>query len=203
MATSTPDKKLTEADWIRAATQILVRKSIEHVRVEPLAKELGVTKGSFYYHFRDREALLTEILNGWAERATVNLIERIDSTQPDPIARLRSVLDLPRRSRSAAQGGEIEVAIRAWARRAPLARKAVNRVDELRLEYFQRLLVEAGLDAETARTRAFLAYAYVQFAAQLKSGDDSEYEARLEEALRLLTTAAPSSAAMPRTARSR
>jgi AcrR family transcriptional regulator len=187
MATASPDKKLTEADWVKAATQILIRSSIENVRVEPLAKELGVTKGSFYYHFRDREALLNAILDGWAERATVGVIERLDGTEPDPTVRLQAVLDLPRRSKSAAQHGEIEVAIRAWARRAPLARKAVDRVDQLRLDYFQKLFGELGMDAATSRARSYLAYAYVQFAAQVKFDSEPQRDAVLEDTMRVLT----------------
>lgn len=198
MATTTPDKKLTEADWIKAATQILIRRSIEHVRVEPLAKELGVTKGSFYYHFRDRDALLNAILEAWVNRATVGVIERLDGSEPDPAVRLRAVLDLPRRSKGAAQNGEIEIAIRAWARRAPLARKAVDKVDALRLGYFQKLFGEMGLDAATAASRAFLAYAYVQFAAQLKSESEAQRDAVLDETMRVLTPAARAKVATTR-----
>ena len=60
-----PRPTLSPEDWTRAATEVLVDQGIDHVRVDVLAGQLGVTRGSFYWHFRDREALLRSVLQTW------------------------------------------------------------------------------------------------------------------------------------------
>jgi AcrR family transcriptional regulator len=70
---------LTPETWIEAATQVLVDQGIDHVRVDVLATQLAVTRGSFYWHFRDREDLLRRVLQAWRERATELLTRRLES----------------------------------------------------------------------------------------------------------------------------
>ncbi len=72
---------LTPEDWVRAATQVLVDHGIDHVRVDVLAGELAVTRGSFYWHFRDREDLLRRVLQAWREETTVQLTRRADAAR--------------------------------------------------------------------------------------------------------------------------
>jgi AcrR family transcriptional regulator len=69
--------QLTPESWVEAATTVLVDQGIDHVRVDVLAGELGVTRGSFYWHFRDREDLLRRVLQAWSERATEQLTRRL------------------------------------------------------------------------------------------------------------------------------
>src|SRR5690348_13217440 len=76
-ATLTPDT------WIAAATDVLVDEGIDHVRVDVLANQLGVTRGSFYWHFRDREDLLRRVLQAWHARATDQLTQRLEQASPD------------------------------------------------------------------------------------------------------------------------
>ena len=70
-APETARPSLTPETWIDAATAVLVDQGIDHVRVAVLAGELNVTRGSFYWHFRDREDLLRRVLQAWSERATL------------------------------------------------------------------------------------------------------------------------------------
>ena len=70
-APSVPRAQLTPDDWIRAATDLLVTKSIDAVRVDVLAKQLDVTRGSFYWHFKNRDDLLHQVLQDWSERTRV------------------------------------------------------------------------------------------------------------------------------------
>ena len=70
-ATAPLRSQLTPESWIDAATDVLVDQGIDHVRVDVLATRLGVTRGSFYWHFKDREELLRSVLKAWRERATV------------------------------------------------------------------------------------------------------------------------------------
>jgi len=151
---------LTPETWIEAATSVLVDEGIDHVRVDVLAGELKVTRGSFYWHFRDREDLLRRVLKAWSERATEQLTARLARAHADPQAQLRDVISLPFRGRSAARGARIELAIRAWARRDEMARQAVDEADASRIAYHEQIFTALGFAAAEARCRAFLLYSY-------------------------------------------
>lgn len=152
---------LTPETWIEAATGVLVDQGIDHVRVDLLAQHLGVTRGSFYWHFKDREDLLRRVLQAWRETATENLTQRLESAHADPLAQLRDVLSLPFRGRAAARAARIELAIRAWARRDQMARFAVDEADASRIGYIAQLFSALGYPVLEARSRAFLLYSYV------------------------------------------
>ncbi|HEY2239319.1 MAG TPA: helix-turn-helix domain-containing protein, partial [Streptosporangiaceae bacterium] len=75
--------------WVEAGLEALGAGGPEAVRVDPLARALGVTRGSFYWHFADRDALLTELLNAWERAATDDVLERVERHGGDARARLR------------------------------------------------------------------------------------------------------------------
>ncbi len=152
---------LTPETWIEAATGVLVDQGIDHVRVDLLAQRLGVTRGSFYWHFKDREDLLRRVLQAWRETATENLTARLESAHEDPMAQLRDVISLPFRGRAAARAARIELAIRAWARRDQMARFAVDEADASRIGYIAQVFSSLGFTVMEARSRAFLLYSYV------------------------------------------
>lgn len=149
---------LTPDTWIDAATQVLVDQGIDHVRVDVLATQLGVTRGSFYWHFRDREDLLRRVLQAWRVRATDALTRRLAVAQGDPKAQLRDVISLPHRGRAAARAARIELAIRAWARRDTMARAALDEADASRIEYHRNIFEALGFEADDAQLRAFVLY---------------------------------------------
>jgi AcrR family transcriptional regulator len=152
---------LTPEAWIEAATQVLVDSGIDHVRVDVLAQELGVTRGSFYWHFRDREDLLRRVLQAWHARATELLTARLASAHgADPQAQIRDVISLPFRGRAALKAARIELAIRAWARRDETARAAVDEAEACRLAYHVQLFGQLGFAPDEARARAFVLYGY-------------------------------------------
>ena len=141
-------------DWLRAALRRLVREGVEGVRVEPLAKEMGVTKGSFYWHFNDRADLLDAMLETWAERATEAVIAQAETAGSEPLARLERLTSL------ATQGfdAELELALRDWGQRDPAVAATLEKVDRRRMAYLRRLLTEAGFEPVQAQARAFLLY---------------------------------------------
>lgn len=159
--TDTPRAPLTPETWVDAATEVLVHQGIDHVRVDVLATQLGVTRGSFYWHFRDREDLLRRVLQAWRERATEQLTARLEQAATDPRAQLRDVISLPFRGRAAARAARIELAIRGWARRDAMARQAVDEADASRIGYIAQVFSALGFPIAEARSRAFLAYSYV------------------------------------------
>ncbi len=153
--------QLSPETWIQAATEVLVDQGIDHVRVDVLAGELGVTRGSFYWHFRDREELLRAVLQAWREQATEALTQRLEHAHADPREQLRDVISLPFRGRSATRAARIELAIRAWARRDEMARHAVDEADASRIGYIAQVFSSLGCPIAEARSRAFLLYTYV------------------------------------------
>lgn len=157
---------------------MLVEKSIDAVRVEVVAKTLGVTKGSFYWHYKDRADLLAAVLERWQRDATSAVIVRIERKEGTPEERLAELFELPNRSQAAIEGASLELAIRAWARRDAQARAAVDAVDEERLRYTAGLFQELGFPAEEARARAFLAYSYLIGESLMRGQDGPQTQRR-------------------------
>lgn len=147
-------------DWIDAARKLLVDRSIDAVRVEVLAKEMGVTKGSFYWHFKDRDDLLRRLLTSWRDEATEQIILRFENRGLPTRELIRDLLSLPFRGSSAQQAALTELAIRAWARRDDMARSIVDEVDAKRLSYIAQCFSALGFDITEARARAFALYSY-------------------------------------------
>lgn len=163
---------LDKRAWTDAALHALAENGIEGVRVEILARDLGVTKGSFYWHFSDRGELLDAILQEWRRRATLSIIDRLESTHEPPEQRLRRLLRLQFESRRAEFGSDVELSIRLWGRRDARALTVLREVDELRLRYIRGLLEESGMDKAEAAARAILAYSYMRVSRSLIASDN-------------------------------
>ncbi len=160
VATTTEDKatSLDAAAWVQAGFDVLAEGGIDAVRVEPLAKRLNVTRGSFYWHFKDRAALHSAMLKEWRKQSTYQVGDRIERAAADAGERLKRTLALPNSPR-AARAAAIEMAIRLWSRRDQQAANAVRHIDHHRLGYYARLFGERGLAPAEARKRAYLFYA--------------------------------------------
>ncbi len=126
---SAPPGPLGPEAWLAAAWEELARGGVDRVRVEPLAARLGVTKGSFYWHFRDRAALLDALLADWERRATLEVIALVDASSEAPRERLAALLRLTTR---APRAPDLESAIRAWGAHDPRVAGRLARVDERR-----------------------------------------------------------------------
>lgn len=184
----------TPETWIDAATEVLVDQGIDHVRVDVLATRLGVTRGSFYWHFRDREDLLRRVLQAWRERATSALTRRLETAQADPMAQLRDVLSLPHRGRAAVRAARIELAIRAWARRDATAREALDEADASRIAYHEQVFAALGFSAEQARMRAFVSYSCEVAESLLQNQGSAEERRRRQAFVAVLMTQTPPAA---------
>lgn len=157
---SEPRSSLTPAHWIDAAMALLVDHGVDAVRVDVLARQLGVTRGSFYWHFKDRDDLLKALLNAWRDGATEQIIKRFDHAHSDPRELIKELISLPFRGQRALRAASIELAIRGWARRDEMARHAVDEVDERRISYHAQVFSALGFSIAEARARAFALYAY-------------------------------------------
>jgi AcrR family transcriptional regulator len=151
---------LTPERWIEAATEVLADQGIDSVRVDSLARALKVTRGSFYWHFRDRDDLLRAVLQAWRTQATEQLTRRLESARDDPREQIRDLISLPFRGRAAVRASRIELAIRAWARRDDRARAFVDEADAARIGYIAQVFSSLGFSITDARARAFLLYSY-------------------------------------------
>jgi AcrR family transcriptional regulator len=146
--------------WIEAGLEEIARTGVEGVRVEVLAKSLGVTKGGFYRRFRDRAALLEAILQNWST-GRIAAIERHTSLDgASARERLRALIALYSERMNTA-GMAVELAVRQWARSDELAANAVASVDAARLKNVGLLYRATGLPAEEADAQAFLFYCFV------------------------------------------
>lgn len=180
---SKDSSRLDASAWTSAALDILESHGIDGVRVEVVAKSLKITKGSFYWHFRDRRELLDAMLNEWRRRATLGVIDRLESSRETPQERLEHLLRLPFEGTRAATIAHVELAIRIWGRTDSKAMDVLREIDELRLRYISGLFQEMGFDVDASRARAILAYSYMRVSRSLIRSGDKDAMARCEEVL--------------------
>lgn len=150
---------LSAGDWTEAALDALARGGLAAVAIEPLAKALGATKGSFYWHFADRNALLQATLELWERRGTDQVLARIDETQ-DGATRLRNLVRfafLSVQADAPGGAGSIELALQASASH-PLVAPTLQRVTKRRVVALTKLYSALGLSRARARDHATLAY---------------------------------------------
>lgn len=176
-----PEIRPGERPWIEAALGHLADANVEDIRIEELARELGVTKGSFYWHFRNRDHLLDRVLEHWMDRATVQVTRWARSGGETGAERLRRLLSLPATTPPDKRGADVELAMRSWARREPRAAKIVAQVDSMRLDFFVELMAGIGHEGDEARWRAAIAQAFMLGDALLKTGGSREERLRAVE----------------------
>src|SRR3954452_17849458 len=140
--------------WVDAALQAFADGGPEAVRVEPLAKALGVTRGGFYWHFEDRQALLDEMLDTWERRSTDEVLERVEREGGEPEEKVRQA-GLLTFSRELLP---IDLAVRGWARHDQSVAARLRRVDNRRLEYLRTLIGASHHDADDVEARSMLAF---------------------------------------------
>lgn len=173
-ATGDNASRLSRQAWIDAAVAKLAEDSVTALRVDELAEQLGVTKGSFYWHFETREALLQAVLAWWQQLMTRHIQEIVDKLPADPRQRLETVFRIGLSPHPSVPGGPFELTLRDWARRDPAVRKVVLEVDGAREELATKLYLELGLSLSEARDYAHAHMAYVIGDRMSKSGDDAQ-----------------------------
>jgi AcrR family transcriptional regulator len=150
--------RLNADDWIDAADAAMVEGGIAAVAVEPLAERLGVTKGSFYWHFPNRDALLAAMLERWARDETEAAIADLDRIV-DPRERLEQLIVRALADDEAARFGHAFHLAVSDAADDPIVRPVLQRVSERRIDYLIACFRALGLSADEARQRGLLAYA--------------------------------------------
>ena len=157
---------LSATDWADAALTAMADGGLEAVAVEPLARRLGVTKGSFYWHFANRDAVVRAAIELWAQRETEDIIEIVRKVT-DPRRRIQTIFKLANGSE---REGRLYLAIAA-ASRDPLIGHVIERVSRRRLEYLKNCYKDLGLDERGARKWATFAYSTFLGTLQLRRDD--------------------------------
>ncbi|MDP9868451.1 MULTISPECIES: TetR/AcrR family transcriptional regulator [Streptosporangium] len=149
-ATRTPRER-----WIEEGLQALATGGPDAVRVEALAKKLGVTKGGFYGSFADRDALLKAMLETWERESTDEVIDRVEREGGDPRAKIQRAGVL---TFSDDRLLPIDLAIRDWARRDEAVAERLRRVDNRRMALLRELIGTFCSDADEVEARSMLAF---------------------------------------------
>ena len=145
-------KRLTAQDWIDFALTMLAREGAQALKADVLARGLGVSRGSFYWHFPGLDAFHAHVIEHWKKINTEAVIADIERHQA-PAQRLDALL-----SQAFGRSAGLEIRMRAWAGDNVAAARAVDDIDRRRREYIARLLVTAGVAPALAATRAQLLY---------------------------------------------
>ena len=172
--------QLSAKDWLDQGLRTLAKSGFTALKAEPLAKAMGVSRGSFYWHFADIGAFHAAILAHWRDVAAEQVIANLEasSSHDDPLSLLlrRAFVSRP----------ELENAVRTWATLDPVARAAVRAIDRRRLGYVERLFRASGLSADMARARAQILYwAFLGFVISDKPLSRQRQAAVIDELLRI------------------
>ncbi|WP_334361280.1 MULTISPECIES: TetR/AcrR family transcriptional regulator [unclassified Bradyrhizobium] len=172
--------QLSAKDWLDQGLKALASRGFTALKAEPLAKAIGVSRGSFYWHFADIGAFHAAILARWHEVAAEQIIANVEAASKDenPLALLLR--------RVFGERLTLERAVRTWASVDPAARAAVQAIDRRRLSYVGSLLTQSGLPADVARARAQILYwAFLGFALSDQPLPKARQQAVLDELVRI------------------
>jgi AcrR family transcriptional regulator len=143
------------SSWIEEGLRALAAGGPDAVRVELLARALGVSKGGFYWHFDDRRALLEEMLDTWERVGVDEVIERLEGEGGDARAKLRRLFVL---GGSSGEVLRIDLAVRDWSRRDPTVAERLRRVDNRRMDYMRSLFGAFCSDEDEVEARCMVTY---------------------------------------------
>jgi len=147
---------ISKAEWLEAASQALSEEGVAGIKVERLAKSLGIAKAGFYWHFKNRDDLLQQLLDYWTHEVTEVITKNQEILGLEPRMRLEMTAkmildyDLTR----------YELAIRQWAIQDTKAARAVRKVNRIRLDFIRKAFSELGFTDEDLEMRAMLFVCY-------------------------------------------
>jgi AcrR family transcriptional regulator len=146
--------------WIEAALAALATDGPGGIRIEALAARLGVSKGGFYWHFKDRAALLEEMLDSWEQSVVVDVIAEVESEPGESRAKLQHLFELATASSADVLPNllSVELALRDWSRRDDEVAARLHRVDNQRMEYLRTLFGPICVDEDDVEARSILAF---------------------------------------------
>jgi len=152
MSQKSINKRISKDQWLEAALDALESEGVQGVRIEGLARTLSISKSGFYWHFRNREDLLRQMLEYWEYAFTDVVMKSLSQSTLPARERLMEAMQMVESHKL----GKFDLSIRSWAIHDPKVMKIVKRVDRKRLEFIKALLAESGLRGEDLEARARL-----------------------------------------------
>jgi AcrR family transcriptional regulator len=142
-------------EWVAEGLRVLAAGGPDAVRVEALAKNLGVTKGGFYGSFADRDALLTAMLDTWERQSTDEVLDRVERAGGDAKTKIKRAGVL---TFSGDRLLPIDLAVRAWARRDDAVAERLRRVDNRRMGLLRDMIGTFCADPDEIEARSLIAF---------------------------------------------
>ena len=157
---SATNGRLSRDEWLAQALEVLAHEGQAKLRIDTICAALGVTKGSFYWHFKDRDDFLHSVVQFWSDRFTAPVMQQVTDMGGTAKQRIKTLLRVVSEGRFA----RYDVSIRAWAAQDPdLLSAIVEEVDRQRLAFVASLFTELGFEDPEAEMRARALIAYVSF----------------------------------------
>ena len=149
-------KRVSKDQWLIKALDTLESSGVEAVKIERLAKGLGISRSGFYWHFKNRQDLLEHLLDYWVRRYTGVVTDNPDVVKLDPKKRLLTTMEMIRDK----QLTKYDLAMNSWAKLDPQVHKVVKKVVKMRLDYLRVIFAELGFEGDELemRTRLFVCY---------------------------------------------
>jgi AcrR family transcriptional regulator len=177
--------RLSRDQWLAQALDILALEGQAKLRIETICKALGVTKGSFYWHFKDRDDFVRSVVEFWSEHFTDPVVQQVAQLGGSAQDRLKALL----RNVSEGDFARYDVSIRAWAAQDPdLVAGIVKKVDKGRLAFAGSLFKEMGFEPREAEMRGRACVAYLSYeAAVLAKSSEKDRQGMLEHFFNMIT----------------
>lgn len=187
MSTDTATGYLSQEEWLERALDVVSGKGGAKLRIATLVEAVGVTKGSFYWHFKNRDDFVHRLIDYWHERYTLTVSDYLDEFKGSAEEKLRELMTMVFVERLTRH----DFAIRSWAIAEPKLRELVRRTDDHRLNYLRKLFAGVGFDEEASdlRARVFLGEAAWE-AARFQRMSRSERARKAEAFCQLLLAGA-------------
>ena len=191
--TSRTKPRASEDMWLDAAHEVLCESGVEAVKVMPLAKRLGLTRTGFYWHFKDRDALLEAMITRWEDKNTGNLVARCEAYADTICEAIYNLFDCWQDADLF--DSRLDLAVRNWARNDAALQTRVSRADDLRREAITDLFRRFGFDEAQATTRAMtVLYTQVGYISMLIEEDAETRFSRTRDYIEIFTGTRPSEA---------
>ena len=147
---------VSKAQWIDTALEALTDGNVSDISIGKLAKSLGTSRSGFYWHFKDREELIHELLKAWTHEITETITKNPEILQLDPVSRMTRAMEIVTNY----DFSRHEIAIRQWALSNKKAAAAVHSATQMRVDFFRDALSELGFSKEQVEMRATTAVCY-------------------------------------------
>ncbi|MCA0042489.1 TetR/AcrR family transcriptional regulator [Celeribacter litoreus] len=178
------EDRLSKEDWLETGLKIFGQSGPGGLRIATVCNAMKVSKGSFYWHFKDRQDFLISLFEFWRKRETTALIVFVENAYSEPRDRIWHVVELVTLGD---YDSATELAMRQWGQSDENVSASLEKVDAERIAFFTRQFEASGFDTETAHLRAIAIYALTLSSDYMQTNETkAALEARLQTSLDML-----------------